>query len=234
LDDAVDEVLHTAVRNGCGIAFRLANSFSFAAAHADPDYLRLCARAVSIFRTEAIGGGPSVVATGLRHRQVRGPSFFETSLTRGRLMGLRQCLLGATPETPRLLVDRDGAVYPCLQIVGSFSSPFRLASEGELREKDVGIIASAPQIVWVGLGIPKQGFEAHRIATQLGFCAVGVGAAFDFFAQVKPEAPAQLRRVGLEWLFRLMPEPSRLFRRYLVGEVLFIKLAVRQWRRSRR
>jgi N-acetylglucosaminyldiphosphoundecaprenol N-acetyl-beta-D-mannosaminyltransferase len=94
---------------------------------------------------------------------------------------------------------------------------------------------AAPDIVWVGLSTPKQEqwMAAHRGAL-FAPVLVGVGAAFDFHAGLKPQAPRWMQRNGLEWFFRLLTEPRRLWRRYLVNNPLFVCRVIAQrigWRR---
>ena len=91
------------------------------------------------------------------------------------------------------------------------------------------INAARPDIVWVGLGAPKQDrWMAAHLGRVSAPVMIGVGAAFDFLAGVKPQAPRRLRRLGLEWLFRLATEPRRLGRRYLVCNTLFLWLLLKQ------
>jgi N-acetylglucosaminyldiphosphoundecaprenol N-acetyl-beta-D-mannosaminyltransferase len=106
-------------------------------------------------------------------------------------------------------------------------------SPDEKAEQDRAITEADPDIVWIGLGTPKQDFEAARLARATGRCCIGVGAAFDFAAGAKREAPAALRRFGLEWAFRLATEPGRLWRRYVLGNPRFLLLLFRAWRRGR-
>jgi N-acetylglucosaminyldiphosphoundecaprenol N-acetyl-beta-D-mannosaminyltransferase len=96
-----------------------------------------------------------------------------------------------------------------------------------MREQDNDIRSASPDIVWVGLGTPKQDFEVSRLASE-GFMAIAVGAAFDFSAGTKKTAPSWMTTAGLEWLYRFGSEPRRLWRRYLVGNVIFLKSAMRR------
>ena len=84
------------------------------------------------------------------------------------------------------------------------------------------ILKSDAEIVWVGLGTPKQDYEAARLAGRLSMVFIAVGAAFDFVAGHKNEAPTLVQRAGLEWAYRLISEPRRLWRRYLFGNVRFL------------
>lgn len=153
--------------------------------------------------------------------QVRGPSIFEETMSRGREKGIKHFLLGSTPETLHALQTSLQSKYPGVNIVGSESPAFKKLSVEELQAQDERIRKTSPDIVWVGLGTPKQDYEAARLAKS-GFLAVAVGAAFDFSAGTKSIAPEWMTKVGLEWLFRLATEPRRLWRRYLFGNLRFI------------
>ena len=96
----------------------------------------------------------------------------------------------------------------------------RPMTPAEQRDQDELIRQAEPHMVWVGLGTPKQDFEARRIVAGLGVSAAAVGAALDFMAGTKPEAAAWIRRRGVE-CFRLATEPRRLWRRYLFGNSVF-------------
>lgn len=167
-------------------------------------------------------GTPSLV-------QVRGHDLFQAVMDAGRARGLRHYLLGSTEETLARLQNALERRYPGVQIVGSSSPPFRALGPAELAAQDATIAAAAPHVVWVGLGTPKQDFEARRLAHSLALTTVAVGAAFDFAAGTKAEAPAWMTRVGLEWLHRLATEPRRLWKRYLVGNAVFLAAVVKRW-----
>ncbi len=91
------------------------------------------------------------------------------------------------------------------------------------------IRSSGADLVWVGLGMPKQELWMQQARAELpGVALIGVGAAFDFIAGTKKEAPAWIQRAGLEWLFRLSQEPKRLWRRYIINNPLYALLLARQ------
>lgn len=119
------------------------------------------------------------------------------------------------------------ARFPGVEIVGTYSPPFRSLSEAELDAQDELILRSGADIVWVGLGTPKQDHEVRRLADSLHVTACAVGAAFDFTAGTKREAPKWMTRVGLEWTFRLISEPRRLWKRYLIGNFVFLAAIIR-------
>lgn len=147
------------------------------------------------------------------------------SLNRGR----RHFLYGGSDAVLERLKANLEARFPGLQIVGAHAPPFRPLTA----EEDVAVVdkinAAQPDIVWVGLGAPKQ---EYWMAAHLGRISapvmVGVGAAFDFHAGTKRQAPQWMRGAGLEWLFRLLNEPRRLAYRYLVANPLFVFYLVLQ------
>jgi N-acetylglucosaminyldiphosphoundecaprenol N-acetyl-beta-D-mannosaminyltransferase len=137
-------------------------------------------------------------------------------------------LYGGSPETLMLLEKNLMNAFPDLRIAGSYSPPFRELTEQEDEEIVARINASGATTVWVSLGCPKQEMwmAAHR--GRIHAVMVGVGAAFDYHAGTIRRAPVWMQDRGLEWLHRLLSEPGRLWRRYLVTNSLFIVLAARQ------
>ena len=131
-------------------------------------------------------------------------------------------LFGSTEDTLRRLSEKLTSTFPGLRIAGTHSPPFRdLTPEEEAAFRD-RIHASGAQVVFVGLGCPKQ---EQFIASQRGrlkAVAIGVGAAFDFHAGTVARAPHWMQRAGLEWLHRLASDPRRLARRYFVTNTRFL------------
>lgn len=136
--------------------------------------------------------------------------------------GLRHFLYGSRPETLHLMEHRLRESYPGIVIAGAESPPFRPLTDAEMRESAHRMRDAGAEAVWVGLGAPKQDLVGERLrdleAAPAIFC---VGAAFDFVAGVKRRAPDWMQRSGLEWLHRLLSEPGRLWRRYLIGNPRF-------------
>jgi N-acetylglucosaminyldiphosphoundecaprenol N-acetyl-beta-D-mannosaminyltransferase len=157
--------------------------------------------------------------------RVYGPDFLLEFCRRSAPLGLRHFFYGSTESVVQKLVSELKRQFPSLVICGCFSPPFR-SIEGSSSENDVARIRAArPDIIWVGLGTPKQELWMHMHAPELPECVLlGVGAAFDFHSKTKPQAPRWLRQAGFEWLFRLLTEPRRLGRRYLVGIPQFLWL----------
>ncbi|WP_375388152.1 WecB/TagA/CpsF family glycosyltransferase [uncultured Amnibacterium sp.] len=162
-----------------------------------------------------------------RLRQVRGPQFMLDVADLGREVGVKHYLLGGSESVLQDLRASLLERFPGIRIVGAFSPPFRAASDDELADRDEAIRASGAQIVWVGLGTPKQDVEAARLAASLPVLAVAVGAAFDYAAGSMTPAPHWVSIIGLEWLWRFAAEPKRLWRRYTVGNLRFLAAAFR-------
>jgi N-acetylglucosaminyldiphosphoundecaprenol N-acetyl-beta-D-mannosaminyltransferase len=134
----------------------------------------------------------------------------------GRPIGLRHYLFGSTLEVSRRLQIRLARAYPGVQIVGAVAPSFGTVSEEEALQAVESISSAAPDVVWVGLGAPKQELWMNRYAKLLApSVLIGVGAAFDFHAGTKRRAPKWMQRRGLEWAHRLGSEPRRLAGRYV-------------------
>ncbi len=118
-------------------------------------------------------------------------------------------------------------------VVGGMAPPFRELGDTDIAELVDRLRVFQADLVWVGLGTPKRDVILQRLVNEHGFVAVGVGAAFDFLSGAKQEAPRFLHGTGLEWLHRLVSEPRRLWRRYLVGNAVFLWLVARELRRQR-
>jgi len=156
-------------------------------------------------------------------RRTYGPDLMIAVCAEGQDKGYKHYFYGATPETCRLLEVNLKKRFPRMSIAGKFSPPFRDLSEEEDNQIVESINRANPDILWVGLGSPKQDYWMYYHRDRLNVpVMVGVGAAFDFLAGTKPQAPRWMQRSGLEWLFRFCCEPKRLWRRYLIGNSKFI------------
>lgn len=153
-----------------------------------------------------------------------GPTLTELLLERAAEEGIAVGFYGGSPEVLAELETRAGVRWPTLDIAYSYSPPFRPPTEEESTDEAEAIAASGAKILFIGLGTPKQDLWMDRNKGTTDAVMLGVGAAFDFLAGHKKQAPALLQRVGLEWLFRLMSEPRRLWRRYLYRNPRFVLL----------
>jgi N-acetylglucosaminyldiphosphoundecaprenol N-acetyl-beta-D-mannosaminyltransferase len=148
--------------------------------------------------------------------------------------GYRHFFYGGGPGVPELLAERLSRGFPGLCVVGTYSPPFRPLLPEEDEDVVQRLNASAADIVWVGLSTPKQERWMHEHRERLGApVLIGVGAAFDFHAGLKRQAPRWMQRSGLEWLFRLAHEPRRLWRRYSYNNVGFVAGLLRRHFRSK-
>ena len=152
-----------------------------------------------------------------------GPDLMLEVCNHGQDLGLRHFFYGGTEDTLQKLQQKLLESYPQILIAGSYAPPFRAEVWQEDKEIIDRINNSAADIVWVGLGSPKQDFWMHLHRPLLNVpVIVGAGAAFDFCSGVKPQAPRWMQGCGLEWFFRLCCEPGRLWKRYLMGNSLFL------------
>lgn len=133
---------------------------------------------------------------------------------------------GGTPEVLRSLVKRMQERYEGLNAAFAYSPPFTEANHREDEELVDLINRSGVRILFVGLGCPKQEIWMAKHRGRVNAVMLGVGAAFDFHAGAKPQAPEWMQVMGLEWLFRLSTEPRRLWKRYLYHNPRFIVLAM--------
>lgn len=161
-------------------------------------------------------------------RRISGPDLMWALCERCAAEGVSVFLYGSTAATLAALQTRLNAVFPGLRIAGIESPPFRPLTDEEDAATRRRINTSGAGFVFVGLGCPKQESWMARQRGQVDAVMVGVGAAFDFHAGNVKRAPAWMRENGLEWLHRLVSEPQRLWKRYLVTNTLFIYYAGRQ------
>jgi len=157
----------------------------------------------------------------------RGCDVFIETARAGVATGLRHYLYGGTPVVVEGVADGLRHLAPGIAIVGVESPPFRPLSDEESDDLVRRVKESDADIVWVGLGTPKQDHFVDEYRDKLGATLVAVGAAFDFIAGNKTQAPEWMRRNGVEWMHRLGSEPGRLWKRYLVGNTTFVAGAVR-------
>lgn len=172
----------------------------------------------------------SMKSQGHKHvSRVYGPDLMLEVMRLSQKRAYKHFFYGATEATLRRLQDNLERRFPGIQIVGTHSPPFRPLTPDEDAEIVETINRSRADIVWVGLSTPKQerwmAEHQHRVNAPV---AIGVGAAFDFHAGLTRQAPKAIRHSGFEWLFRLITEPRRLWRRYVKIVPYFAVFAVCQ------
>lgn len=156
-------------------------------------------------------------------RRVYGPELMEEFCKLSDEKSYTNYFYGGTEETLERLTHNLQAKFPDFKIAGTYSPAFRELTEEEDRQIVNMINKANPDVLWVGLGCPKQEIWMYEHKDKLNVpVIVGVGAAFDFHAGTKKQAPGWMREHGLEWFFRLITEPRRLWKRYIVGGAVFL------------
>lgn len=156
--------------------------------------------------------------------RIAGWDLFEYEMQRLERKGGTVMFMGSSERVLRLIVDHAAEVYPHLRVV-TYSPPYKPEfSDDDNRAIVETINAARPDLLWIGMTAPKQEKWTYSHWSELHIdCHVGtVGAVFDFFAGTVERAPLWWQRHGLEWLYRLIKEPRRMWRRYIIGNVLFL------------
>jgi N-acetylglucosaminyldiphosphoundecaprenol N-acetyl-beta-D-mannosaminyltransferase len=177
--------------------------------------------------------GMPLVWLGRLHRRpvdrVYGPDLMLALCERGQAAGYRHFFYGGAPGVAEQLAQALCERFPRLQVAGTYAPPFRALTPAEDAEVAALINRCRPDIVWVGLGTPKQDYWLGQFRPLLSAPAlIAVGAAFDFLSGRVRQAPRWVQRSGFEWLFRLAHDPRRLWKRYVLGNPRFIYLVLRQ------
>lgn len=157
-------------------------------------------------------------------QRVTGPDLMLELFAISKEKGYRHYFYGATEETlqsMREVLERD---YPGIEIAGMYAPPFRALTPQEDAQIVAKINEARPDFIWIGLGAPKQEEWMYQHMGQLQGVLIGVGAGFDYLAGYIKRAPRWMQRMSLEWLYRLLQDPKRLWRRYFTSNVKFICL----------
>lgn len=166
--------------------------------------------------------------TGSNQERVAGNDLMPALLAEAEKQELGVFLQGGEEETLKAIVRRASKEYPLLRMVGTYSPPFRKATEQEHTDEVDRIVASGANIVLVSLGCPRQERWMARMKGKLPAVMLGVGGAFLLYAGLDRRAPKWMRDASLEWVYRLWLEPGRLWKRYLVTNSRFLVLRTRE------
>lgn len=166
---------------------------------------------------------------GIRQDRIAGMDFMGDLFPKCEANGLSIFLYGSTPEVLSALGSYIHNSFPQLKVAGIISPPFRTLTEAENRIYIDQINSSGANLVFVGLGCPKQETWMAKNSTHIKACLLGVGGAFEIYAGVTKRAPSCMQNIGLEWLYRLMQEPRRLFKRYVQTNSMFVYLLSKQF-----
>jgi len=176
-----------------------------------------------------LADGTPVAVLGRRHGlpgPVRGTELVGEVARQGGA-DVRHYLYGGNEGVADLMAAALVRAVPEASVVGTECPPFRPLTDADLAGLVDRVRESGADVLWIGLGTPRQDYLVHLLAPQLSIPVVPVGAAFDFWSGTIREAPRFLRGTGLEWVYRLAREPRRLWRRYLLGNPRFLLSA---WR----
>jgi N-acetylglucosaminyldiphosphoundecaprenol N-acetyl-beta-D-mannosaminyltransferase len=163
------------------------------------------------------------------HR-IAGVDMFEALCRRAAREGLRVFLLGGRPGSAETAAARLLAQNPALMVSGTYCPPIGFENDPRQREEiEARITAARPHLLFVALGAPKQEYWMYEHARNLGVpVAMGVGGSFEMVSGAVPRAPMWLQQLGIEWIYRLVREPGRLWKRYLIGNLQFANIVLRQ------
>lgn len=233
-ETAIRRILHWA-NSTIGHGVHLCNAYTLGLARKDPAYRdALNADALNLPDGTPVAWVGRAATRWYRGSAVRGPSLMRCLIDVGRGQGLKHYFVGASIDVLDTLVNRVHDQYPGAIVVGTYAPPFQAEfSAAEIQSMVQAAEIRQAQIVWVGLGTPKQDYFVRQAAKQGQATYIAIGAAFDFLAGTKKEAPHLLRGSGLEWLFRLATEPRRLWRRYTVDSLSFLAAVPRTLRMGR-
>ena len=215
-------LVESQLENWRGEYICVANVHTTVTASEDEAYLKVQNGAVMVLPD----GGP-LSAYSRRHdfeeaRRVTGPDLMLRLLSISPAKGYRHFFYGSTEQTLELMRKRLNVDYPGLQVCGMISPPFRALTA----EEDAAIVEkineAKPDFVWVGLGAPKQEIWMNQHQGRVGGLMIGVGAGFDYYAGNIKRAPMWMQKCSLEWLYRLLQDPKRLFKRYFYTNTKFI------------
>lgn len=156
--------------------------------------------------------------------RVTGPDLMEEIFSISEKYGYKHYFYGSTEETLKKLKNKLNEKYPGIKIEGMYSPPFRKLTKEEDEKIIASINKSCPDFIWVGLGAPKQEVWMYEHKYILNGVMVGVGAGFDYHAGNISRAPGWMQNLSLEWLYRLLQDPKRLFKRYLKTNLKFLTL----------
>ncbi len=169
---------------------------------------------------------------GVRHDRIPGVETLKSALVLGSERQLKHAFVGSTPSTLSALSRAVTGHAPQAILTDMIAPPFREITLSGVAE-DLEQLRERPDILWVGLGTPRQHeWAAHAFEMEAAPIVATIGAAFDFMAGTRSRGPAVFRDNGLEWLYRFGSEPRRLWRRYLVGNPQYVLAVERQRRRQ--
>ncbi len=190
-------------------------------AHDDPEYFKVQAESFL-----SLPDGKPLSVVGRKQfpemDRVTGPDLMRRIFDESKTRRLRHYFYGNNKENLDKLIQTLKKDYPHLDVCGYEPSVFRDMTEQEEAELAGRINKTNPDFVWVALGAPRQELFCNRLEGRINGLMVGVGGAFNVLAGIVPEAPMWMQKLSLEWFYRFLQEPRRLFKRYLVTNTKFL------------
>jgi N-acetylglucosaminyldiphosphoundecaprenol N-acetyl-beta-D-mannosaminyltransferase len=234
LDEAVRRSIDDAV-SGQGGELHFANAWSIALATEDNNLVQAFRGGLNYPDGKPVVWAMRMFRRGhyeVKPNRVNGPTFFEKAVALGISRGVKHYFLGSTPETLEKLQHNLRSRYPTIRIVGVSSPPYKEHTAADYDHELDKIRACRPDIVWIGLGTPKQDMAAAYMSPRYPAVFACVGGVFDFAAGNFRDAPDWMQEAGLAWLYRFVQEPRRLWRRYTYGNAKFIGVVLKQFAAS--
>ena len=221
--------MESAIRDGTALTVTFVNVYSIMTARRDH------------LLKESINGSSLAVADGMPlvwisrwtdtplSARVYGPDLFECFCALADRKGYSYFFYGSSPTVLSSLTRKIKGQFPHIKIAGAVSPPYRDLTQDEERRVIDKINGSKADVLWIGLGSPKQEKWMHNVRHRVRVPVLAaIGAAFDFHAGSVRQAPKGMQRIGLEWLFRLLMEPRRLWKRYLLNNPGFVLLILKE------
>ena len=229
-DQVVEKIVKHALRRGKPEYVVTPNAMHILALQEDADFQEIYRKAFLVVPDGvSLLWAAKFLQTPLNNR-VNGTDLFETLCAIAAEKGLKVFLLGGRPGSADKAREILVARHPGLQIVGTYCPPYGFESQAtELTLINSKIIAASPDLLFVGLGAPKQ--EKWIAANYLYLnvpISVGIGVSFELVSNMVRRSPVWMQKAGLEWLFRLLVEPQRLWKRYVLGNPILIWLVIKQ------
>ncbi len=225
----VVEDISTLAQQGRGSYVCVANVHMLAEANKDADFKKIVCNADIV----TPDGMPLVWAIrllyGVKQDRIAGMDILPALLSEAEVNQLPVYFYGGTPEMLQLTRASIQSQFPNLILAGLYSPPFRRLSSQEESNIIKEINASGARMVFVILGCPKQERWMASMKPHINACMIGVGGALPVMVGLQKRAPLWMQKSGLEWLYRLLQEPKRLFKRYLITNSIFLWLFMRKW-----
>jgi len=221
----VSEILNTSTRNR--VAICNANTLVRSVRNVE------IRNSINNFTIKAPDGFPVAKALSFLTKQkfsrVDGYKVFLQTIESGLSQGTRHYFFGNNDEVTQLMIDKLTQKFPNIQIAGYLCPDFMSADDLIKKHKEE-ILSVDSEIIWVSLGFPKQELFIDTLCNEIDISVnfVGIGAVFEWVAGTKKKAPEWIANLGLEWVLRLVQDPKRLYKRYLIDNTLFVLYFLRQ------